>query len=449
MSYSYQIWQAYLKTRESKSFNWGINYFNRINRLPVAKSFATNDKSDNISGYLEFLSNLHHQVKLNATYRKLSVINTLATNLKPENSFIGRTEYNINVLNGFLNGGVLYEAGAGQEQKRAYVFIEVPVGLGQYTWIDYNNDGIPQLNEFELAIFQDQKKYVKIYTPTNEYVKANYVQFNYSLDLSPTYLHGQNEFMKFIRLFSINSALQINRKAISNKAIDLNPFRDGMPDTALISLTSFLGNSLFVNRNSTNWGIDMIHRYNENKALLTYGFETRKISDFSIKLRKGIKNSLITALKGTLIHNELITPKFTNRNFSLINKEITPEINYTFKTNFRIAVNYTYKNKKNESGLQQAIDHSITTDIKYNVLSNGSLSTRLTFNNITFNGGDPNSTTGFEILEGLQPGKNFILDVELLKRLAGNLEINFQYEGRKSGNVGIVNTGRATLRALF
>ncbi|GAC1585539.1 MAG: hypothetical protein NVS3B19_03200 [Ginsengibacter sp.] len=449
LSYAYQIWQGYLKTINRKSFNWGVNYFTRVNEYPSAKTLRENDKSDNISGYLEFLSNLHHQVKINATYRKLAVVNSIISNLKPENSFIGRTEYNLNVFNGFLNGSFLYEAGTGQEQKRAYVYIEVPIGQGQYTWIDYNNDGIPQLNEFELAVFQDQKKYVKIYTPTNEYVKANYVQFNYSLDLSPASIAGKIKYLRFVKLFNVNSTLQVNRKAVSNKAIDLNPFKDGIADTALISLYSFMGNSLFINRSSSNWGIDITHRYNENKSLLTYGFETRRIKDLSIKFRKGFAGYILSAIKGSIVHNELITPKFSNRNFSIIDKEITPEIIYTYRTNFRIGLNYTYKNKKNEVGLQQVINNSLLTDIKYNVLSNCSLTTRFTYNHIKFTGGEANSTTGFEMLEGLLPGQNFIMDIELQKRLAGNLEINFQYEGRKSGNLGLINTGRATLRAVF
>jgi hypothetical protein len=53
------------------------------------------------------------------------------------------------------------------------------------------------------------------------------------------------------------------------------------------------------------------------------------------------------------------------------------------------------------------------------------------------------------MLEGLLPGRNFLWTLDLTQRLTAFLELNFQYEGRKSGTSGIVNIGRAQIRALF
>ncbi|MEO6230969.1 MAG: hypothetical protein ABJB11_03450 [Ferruginibacter sp.] len=454
-SFGFNVWQVYLKSDDAKPNKWGLSYFTRNDNLPDAKKLVRADRSDNYNIFTELLKSDRHQVKFNVTYRKLQVFNPTLSQQRPDESLLGRGEYFVNEWKGLLTGNVLYEVGAGQEQKREFTFIEVPAGQGEYTWNDYNNNGIKELNEFEVALFVDQRKYIRVNTPTNQFVKANYVQFNYSFDLTPkAVITGKVKgFKKLIARTSTSSSLQILKKDISTGKFQFNPFSQKLVDTTLLTLSSFLTNTFYFNRTSTKWGMDITHGLSNGKSLLTYGVESRKLRNLIFKARWNINRKYTANFSLRSVINGLGTPKFDNRNYQIKQQVLEPSLSYINGTSIRITVSYNYNEKKNTTGYNEtSISNSLLTDVKYNVLSNSTIAARFSYNSIRFNyasGGSPNSTVGYIMLDGLLPGKNYLWNLEYTKRLAGNIEMSIQYDGRKPGNTRTVHIGRASVRAIL
>jgi hypothetical protein len=456
-SFGFNIWQAFVRSPQTLPNRWELSYFRRNDLLPQGKRLPEVDKSDNFSLATTLAKSENRQFRFNLTYRKLTVFNEALSRQRPDESLLGRSEYTFSEWNGLLSGSVLYELGAGQEQKREFTFLEVPAGQGEFTWIDYNNNGIRELNEFETAVFQDQKRYIRIFTPSNQFVKANYVQFNYNLDINPRIAYeGKTPggIGKLLTRINTSSALQIGKKQIATGRFEFNPFTAALNDTSLISLNTFLSNTLFINRSSIRWGGDFTHAINDNKALLSYGFESRRLRQLSGRLRLNIGKQIIITTAIREIRNLLNTTgaKFNNRNYDVLQRIAEPSVTYNYKSTLRVVLTYSYAQKQNRiDSLERAVNQALTADLRYNILNKGSVTAKFTLNNIDFKAytGAANTTVGFLLLDGLLAGQNYLWNLDYTRRISGNLEMSLQYEGRKPGETRIIHTGRASIRALF
>jgi hypothetical protein len=460
-SFSFDTYTVYLQSSQRRKNKYGINFFTRSDKYPVGKGLAAADKSYNINLQTELLSNERHQFLLNATYRKLKVLNPLLTPQKEDNSILGRAEYLVNEWKGLVTGNLLYEIGAGQEQKRDFAYIEVPAGTGQYAWIDYNNDNVQQLNEFEAAAFPDQAKFIRVFTPTNEFVKANYNTFNYSIALTPRAVMNLSQVKGFLKLISrvnLQSSMQVSKKSIANGNFEFNPFKYGLADTALITLNTVFLNTFSFNRFSSVWGFDLSNLQNSGKALLTYGYESRRLNYWLFKIRVNLSRSVTVDVNTKKEINSLSTAnaQFQNKNYNIHGYLAEPRFTFIRGTTFRFITSYSYDRKKNDTafnGGQQAVSNALNFETKYNILRSASITGKLTLNSIDFKTIHPsngaNSTVGYIMLNGLLPGKNYLWNLSFTKTLLNNLELRFEYEGRKPGNSRTVHRGTASLNALF
>lgn len=448
-SFSFSTFQVATQSDPSQLNKWGIKYFTRADALPSGRVMLDQDRSDNLNINGEWMSNEHHQLRGNATYRRLNATG-LYTGKYAEESILGRVEYFANLWKDAVTGNALYELGGGQEPRRDFTFFEVPAGQGEYTWIDFNKDGIQQLNEFEVAKFRDQAKYLRIFTPTNEFIRSNNLQFNYNLIFNPALaLNGSGPTIAnaVLKRIYLQSSLQVSQKQLSGDKRTLNPFQGLIQDTNLIVFDQIQSHSFSFNKFSQVWGVDLNFLQSSNRAFLSYGYETRRLRDLSFKIRSNWWKMFTLDLMGKLSRNILETPNFGNRNFNILSQAIEPKITFTKGTNLRLQSSFKWDQKEN-GGTENAMIRSFMLDGKYNLVSKTSISSRVTMSTIAFNG-IGSTSLAYIMLDGLQPGRNLLWTIDMTKRISSFIEMSIQYEGRRSGNSGLVNIGRAQVRAIL
>lgn len=394
----------------------------------------------------------NHLLKLTATYRLLSLYDTPEQEGRQENNYLGQLEYNGNFLNKSISWGSFYSFSQGQELRREIAYLEVPRGQGNYIWIDYNENGVQELDEFELAFFNDQANYIKVFIPGNRFVPTIATKLNQTLQLSPAKLLPKKHWLGKLSNLTVFSADRRNQGG--DPLTYLNPVRLDFVDTSLVSANASLRNTLFINRNNPNFGLDIGYQRNLQRMLLANGTESRAFLDRSVKLRWNILKRLNFENYLNAGERLLEADLFAVRNYRIVQFEWEPSVNLSASEKLRAGLRYAFRDKKNVGSIEtapatDAVEiHELTAELNYNLLSTSSV--RITISNINnLFEGDANSPAGFEMLQGLLPGSNQVWSLSLFRKLSNNLQLNFTYDGRAAANAPTIHTGRVQARLVF
>lgn len=455
-SYQFWEWQGYVQNSDTTKNRYGLFYKQRsdhaVKNIFGATSLNRSAFAENYGGFFEAMQNPNSQLKVNVAYRKLQIVDSALTLQKPDNSLVSRIEYSFRLWKGLLYSNSFYEIGSGLEVKKQFSYIEVAAGQGVYTWIDYNSNGIKELNEFEVAAFSNTATYIKIFTPSLDYIKVYSNQFSEMLMLKPAALWASKTGVrKFISRFANQSAYRIDRKSTESElAKAYNPFLTETNDSSLITLNSSFRNTLFINQQNSVFGLDLTYQDVRNKILLVNGFDTRQNSYKEARLRWNISQQFwwdLSYKDGKKISR---SQYFGTRDFSIVYYEAAPKLNYQPNTAFRITASFKYTDKNNnvEFGAQRATLQDYGMELKYNILQKGSLNVKANFIQINFNGTE-NTSLAFEMMDALQNGKNITWGLIYQRNLTNNLQLSLSYDGRKSEGSKTIHTGGAQVRAYF
>jgi hypothetical protein len=452
-TYQFWEWEGSISSADSSVNFMKLFYKERRDKQAYNNEVKDSTLATNIGFQATINSIKNNPFAIYITYRQLNLKNTISSILKPDNTFLNRLEYNPRWFKGLLTMGVFYETGYGLENRREYYYIEVAPGQGQFSWLDYNKDNIKQLNEFEVAQFNDQARYIRLYAPTNQYVKVLQNQLSASVNIRPITLlrEKKTKSAKFISRFALQTAYRIDNKTMDNGELYyFNPFLN-IDDTLMIANTNNFRQSFFFNQSSSVIGGDYTYINNASKQLLNNGIETRLLETHELKWRLNFAKWFTinsTGLIGIKGNNSLL---FSSRNYLLHTRETEQKLSYQPGTTFRISVLYKYGEKANTyaEGFQRAFIHNGGLELKYNQTEKGSFNLRFDLLQMRYNDVE-SSAIAFEMLNGLANGTNYTWELLYQRNINQNLQISINYNGRKAASSsGVVHLGGGTIRAFF
>ena len=449
-SYRFYDWKVYIENYDSTKNRIQFFYQERYDWFKDRSILKKATKAISPGLMLGISSRKNFNLNYSLAYRMLQSDSSL-TNILPENSLASRLNYNLKLLKGGINTNSFLEIGSGLELQKEFIYIEVPAGQGVYTWNDYNDNGIKELNEFEIAAFSDQATYIRVFTPNNNYVKIYSFQYNQNLNIDfKRIIDGKTMVEKFLNKFYNQTAVNTHKKTNDlDLQTLLNPLVNA--DNPIIQqMSNSLRNSLFFNRSSSKYSIELVTQLFANKNLLINGTDFISTNKDQIKFRWNMNKSFMLNSQLTKEIKKNSSTYMTNRNYDIENMEINNRISFQPNTLFRVALNGRYSEKRNsiEYGNEKAFINDIGLELRRSKRDKGLLNGELHLVNINYNG-ESSSTIGFEMLEGLQLGKNITWKLGFQKNMSNNIQISINYNGRKSEENRAIHTGSMQMRAFF
>jgi len=443
-SFKFEEYSAFINQADSAKQKYFIKYKYRKDYLPVNNSLINSSESRTYQLGFDLKRNKQQNLKTVINYRNLNYIDSVSAQSKQETILSGRFEYNLGFFKRAIYLSGFYETSTGLEPKNEYQYIEVQAGQGQYTWIDYNNNNIKEIDEFELAKFIDQANYIRLFLPTTDFVRVYTSQLNQLINIQPARVWRKKKgFKGFLSLFSDNFSYNVLQKTNIDDYIP-----DFYDNKNILSLLYSIRNKFSFNSKNRLWQIDYLYEESNSKLLLVNGLDYKSYRNNTIMLKKKFFKKINFSNFTSIGNNSYNSEYFSWKNY-LINFK-SNKSNFQIKTakNSSLNISYKYTEKNNTLGIEYANIQEFKLVSNHYFLRKANLQSNISLVNINFTG-ETQSSVSYQMLEALKVGKNIIWGLTYNRKLSKIFQLSINYSGRMSENNSIIHNGGMRLSANF
>jgi hypothetical protein len=446
ISQKYKSYELFFGVGDSTQVFAEIGYKHRVNDSIRDNELKKVNTSNTFYLDSKLVQKKNTTLSLFANYR---ILKSEDADIEDEQSLNSRLQFNQKLFDQLIQWNTIFETNSGTLAQQDFTYVEVEAGQGTYAWIDYNENGIQELDEFEIAQFQDQGEYVRVLLPNQVYIKTHQNRLSQTLTINPSkWSVSENKTQKFWSHFYNQTAYLIDRKiSRDGNKFNLNPFEKNADDQLGLQLN--FRNVLFFNRGKQHYTSSYTFLDNTTRSVLSIGYIENGVKSHQLNFNHKVSQNWLISMLSTLENNESVSENYASRNYNFDETRFNPKLSYLFNDNSSFDIFYQYEDKINTIGDLEALkQQKYGASFTLNNKEKGALNGEFNFLENSFQG-STGTPVAYQMLEGLQPGKNFTWTLLAQKKLTKFLDLNFSYYGRKSETSKTIHTGSFQLKAYF
>jgi len=416
--------------------------------IPSAQS-VTEDINLKFNEWNHFASNV------TLTYRKKTYSEQFRSPDNLDNEiFLGKWDARYSPLNRGFEADLFYQATTQRMARLQQIFWKVPVGQGQYIWIDGNHNGVVDITnpaDFQPARFDGD--YVLLTQPTTNLYPVINLKTNFRIGIRPgRFLKNETTiFRKLITPFSTDTYWRIEENNQTSNVADiyLLHLSHFLNDSLTISGSNLFQQDIYIFENDPNFS--MRFRFIQNKSLNQFAFSVERgfQRERSTRLRVKLSDVFYEQLDLSLNDNDL-SSRYANRVHQIRGDRISSELSYRPNMIVTSSFTLTYaENTDNSRASLSAVMNSQNIKTIYSLLARGKIRFEFERDEVLLQNFTGSYDVPFELSQGLMPGITYLWQFGFDYQINSFIQATASYNGRLEGGRSPVHTMQAEVRAFF
>jgi len=365
-----------------------------------------------------------------------------------------RSATNYSLFDNLVDGELLYEANTERRALLQETYLEVGPELGQYVWIDLNNDGIQQLDEFFPEVTPNEGTFIRQFVPSDELLPVIDVTLRSrnEIRLGEILMRAAGTDENALQFLTLNSLFEVretSREENLSKVYLLNPSVMRDPETT-ISGQRFIRQRL--SWRSEERTIEAAVAFNQTKTLFqrAAGIQESLNRDILAEIEYQLTQPVRLLSTFRSVRRENVNSRFVSRNYNITGYEIEPGFSLFISRSAQTEIRTQYNRKQNIAPAGIASARTISIENRSQLYLFDRIQNRLRIQlRRTVIDGPVTGQAEFELTDGVGRGTNLVWSLNSDYRTTSLVRLSLQYNGRTTTENQIIQTLRLVVSAVF
>jgi hypothetical protein len=344
-----------------------------------------------------------------------------------------------------------YDALTERSPRLQEIFVRVGSGLGEYVWVDSNNDGIVQLDELIPERIPGEGAYMRTFIPSDTLMPVASVNARLVLDADPSRWQALPARLHWLKPIASRTVIEIQEKnrgpdELAIYLLDLARFRD--PENTLMGRLR-LGQELFLFRNQPRFGLDLGASDARAFSSLSAGQEDRRHTawraDSYYRFSERWRARILLARE----RNATVSQSFASRTFDIRASRAESDLSWSPSRGVSLRGGVATAFKIERLGGREATILRLPFEVGVNPAERVRLNARFEAAQVSIRGASAVGLSEFELTDGRGPGRSGTWSLGGEYLLNSNVRASIFYDGRKTEGRPLIQTARVQVSAAF